>query len=98
MDDELPEALGYLRQAAHQLLSDPDPTGRALRLAAQVLDLQELLGAPSLEPVFTPGTSSAVHSLLAASRLMSQVARVVPSEVWPALQILLAEAGDYGQR
>ena len=39
MSHELSQALGHLRQAAHQLLVQTDPTGQTLRLACQILDI-----------------------------------------------------------
>lgn len=98
MDDELPEALGYLRQATHQLLRNPDPTGQALRLATQILDLENLLAELGTDPALAPGSTSVADSLKAASLLLGRVAHVVPPEVWPELRVLLAQAGDHGHR
>lgn len=94
--DELPEALGNLRQAAHQLLRTPDPTGHALANAAHILDIENLLEEFG-EPAFVPGSHSAAGSLRTAGRLLGRHAHMVPSEVWPALHRLLAQVGDHGQ-
>lgn len=98
MDDELPEALGYLRQATHQLLRASDPTGQALRLAIQILDLENLLEELGADPAIAPGNASVADSIRAASLLLGRVADGVPSEVWPDLRALLAQVGDHGQR
>lgn len=88
LDHELAKALGHLRQTAHQLMSLSDPSGRALLLAAQVLDLGELLGELEVDPTFVSGTASAATSLAAASRHLVNAAPLVPSSVWPALHDL----------
>lgn len=97
MDDHLAHALGHLRQAGHQLLGQSDPSGRALLLAAQVLDLEELLRELEVEPTYVPATASAASSMAAASKHLIGAAPVVPSSVWPALQNLLDQVG-HGQR
>lgn len=98
MNDELAEALGYLREATHQLLLAPDPTGGALRIAVQILDLENLLEELGTDPALAPGNTSVADSLRAASLLLGRVADAVPSEVWPDLRALLAQVGDHGQR
>lgn len=98
MYDELPEALGYLRQATHQLLRIPDPTGQALRLAIQILDIGNLLEELGVDPALAPSETSVADSLRAASLLLGHVARMVPSEVGPELRALLAQVGDHGHR
>lgn len=98
MDDELAKALGHLRQAAHQLLRYPDPTGHALALAVQLLDLENRLNELGTEPAFVPNTSSVQDSLRTASRLLGRNAHRVPSEIWPALKVALDQMSDHGQR
>ncbi len=89
MDEHLAQALGHLRQAGHQLLGLSDPSGQALLLAAQVLDLEELLRELEVEPTYVSAAASAASSLAAASKHLIGAAPVVPSRVWPALQNLL---------
>lgn len=96
--NEFAEALGHLRQAVHRLLSQPDPTARTLLLATRLLDLEELLGAKDVEPVFITETDSAARSLRVASRLLGGAPNLVPSEAWPVLEFLLAELNDRGHR
>lgn len=97
MDDHLAHALGYLRQAGHQLLGLSDPSGQALLLAAQVLDLEELLRELEVEPTYVSAADSAASSLAAASKHLICAAPVVPSSVWPAVQNLLDQVG-HGHR
>lgn len=98
METELAQALGHLRQASHQLLSVADPTGQALLLAAQVLDLEDLLGELEVEPTYVPAASTAMQSLVNASRHLIQAAPLVPSSVWPTLRSLLAKTDRHGNR
>ncbi len=98
MNDQLPEAIGYLRQAAHDLLRNPDPTGHALILAIRVLDLADVLGELDVEPALVPASASAVQSLTAAAELLGQVANRMPAEVWPALNNVLAQVDVHGHR
>lgn len=98
MESELAQALGHLRRASHQLLSLPDPSGQALLLAAQVLDLEELLGELEVEPTYESAASTAVQSLVNASRHLIQAAPLVPTSVWPTLLSLLAKTDGHGNR
>jgi len=98
VDDEVAEALGYLRQAAHQLLRNPDPTGQALALAVQLLDLENGLCELGTEPTLVPNTNSVQDSLRTAGRLFGRNAHRVPSEIWPALKMALDQVSDHGQR
>lgn len=98
MDDELAGALGHLRQAAHQLLRTPDPAGRTLALAVQVLDIESLLDDLGVQPSLVPPSASADASVRAAARLLAGCGGLVPLEVWPALQRVLGQASDYGHR
>ena len=98
MDDELAEALGHLRQAAHQLLRNPDPTGQALALAVQLLDLENGLCELGTEPTFVPNTNSVQDSLRTASQAFAKNTHLVPSEIWHALKMALDQVSDHGQR
>jgi len=98
MEAELAQALGHLRQASHQLLSADDPSGRALVLAAQILDLEEVLGDLEVEPTYVSAVDTASQSLVIAIRHLIQAAPLVPSSVWPRVRSLLAEADDHGNR
>lgn len=98
MESDIARALGHLRQASHQLLSLADPTGQALLLAAKVLDLEELLGELDVEPTYESAASTAMHSLVNASRHLIQAAPLVPARVWPILRSLLAETDGHGNR
>jgi hypothetical protein len=97
MDDHLAHALGHLRLAAHQLLGRSDLSGQALLLAAQVLDLEELLRELEVEPTYVSVAASPASSLAAASKHLICAAPVVPSSVWPTLQNLLHQVG-HGDR
>lgn len=96
MDDELAEALGHLRNASHELLRSREPTGRALALAVQVLDLENRLSELGTEPSLVPNTSSVQDSLRTASRLLGRSPHRVPSEIWPALSDALGQLNDHG--
>jgi hypothetical protein len=98
VDDELAKALGHLRQAAHQLLRNADPTGQALCIAVQLLDLENQLSELGTEPTFVPDTTSVQCSVRTASRLLAKNAYRVPSEIWPALKMALDQVSDHGQR
>jgi hypothetical protein len=98
METELAQALGHLRQASHQLLSGADQGGQALLLTVQVLDLEELLGELEVEPTYESGASTAMQSLVDASRHLLQAAPLVPSSVWPILRSLLSETDVHGNR
>jgi hypothetical protein len=98
MDDELAKGLGHLRQAAHQLLRNSDPTGQALTLGVQLLDLENRLSELGTEPGFVPTSNSVQDSLRTASRLLGRNAHRVPSEIWPALKMALDQVSDHGQR
>lgn len=95
---DLADALGHLRHAAHQLLAEPDPTGQALALASQILDIENLLEELDIEPAWVPAAETAAGSLATAGRLLGQRPDIVPSKIWPALQAILVEAGDRGHR
>lgn len=97
-DDELAEALGHLRQAAHQLLLDLDPTGQSLDLAIQLLDLENGLSELGTEPTCVPSTNSVQDSMRTAGQLLTRNAHRVPSEIWPALKMALDKVSDHGQR
>jgi hypothetical protein len=98
MSHELSQALGHLRQAAHQLLVQTDPTGQTLRLACQILDIENSLEEVGIRPVWVAAASSASDSTIAAIRLLTRSPQAVPSDVWPALENLLTEVGDHGHR
>lgn len=98
METELAQALGHLRQASHQLLSAADPSGRALLLAAQILDLEDLLGELEVEPAYESAADTAMQSLVNASWHLMQAAPLVPSSVWPTLRSLLAKTDVHGNR
>lgn len=98
METELAQALGHLRQASHQLLSAADPSGQQLLLAAQVLDLEELLGELAVEPTYESAASTAMQSLVDASTHLLRAAPLVPSGVWPTLRSLLAKTDGHGNR
>ena len=95
---DLADALGHLRHAAHQLLAEPDPTGQALALASQILDIENLLEELDIEPAWVPAAGTAADSLAAAGRLLGRRPDSVPSEVWPALRAIRGQAGDRGHR
>lgn len=98
MESELAQALGHLRQASHLVLSVADPSGQALLLAAQILDLEELLGELEVEPTFVSAAGTAKQSLLNASRHLIRATPPVPSSVWPTLRSLLAKTDGHGNR
>jgi hypothetical protein len=98
MDSVLGQALGHLRQAAHQLLVEPDPTGQALSLATEILDIENLFEELSVEPSWVPAGDSAADSLAAAGQLLGRTVEAVPSQVWPPLLAVLHKAGDRGDR
>ena len=95
---DLADSLGHLRQAAHLLLAEPDPSGLALELASGILDIENLLEDQGIEPAWVPAADSTADSLAAAGRLLGRAAEIVPSWVWPALVALLDKAGDRGHR
>ena len=95
---DLADALGHLRQAVHQLLAEPDPTGQALAFASQILDIENLLEELDIEPAWVPAAGTAADSLAAAGRLLGRRPDSVPSEVWPALRAIRVQAGDRGHR
>lgn len=98
MDSVLGQALGHLRQAAHRLLVEPDPTGQALSLATEILDIESLLEELSVEPSWAPVGDSAADSLAAAGQLLCRAPEAVPSYIWPTLLAMLRQAGDHGDR
>lgn len=92
----LAEALGHLRQAAHQLLAADDPTGRSMALATEILDIENLLEELGIEPAWVPTSPAPAQSLTAAARLLSNAADMLPSDIWPTLHTVLLEADGHG--
>lgn len=83
-------ALGHLRNAASGLLAVEDPTGEALFVFAECLDVEGLLGGLGVAPVFVPEGLSPAESLAAACELVDAAQPPVPLGVWAAVQGLRA--------
>jgi len=89
-------AQAHLAHAAHELLSQSDPSGKALALAARILDVQDMLSeatgpASSVPPSggATPSLEAAVHHLVLAA---DSVAKIALAE----LRRVLVEMNDHG--
>lgn len=88
--DELGLVLGHLRNAAAGFLRQPDPTGEAMFLAAECLDVECLLSELGAVPEWLPDDgASPVECLARSVRVLEAApASAVPFGVWAALRAL----------
>ena len=84
-------ALGHVRNAAWQLMSNGQPD--RLRLGLQCLDLEALLNPNDLEPAVVDVEASPAASLLRARRLLETTPEWVAPAAWPLLAVLTARLG-----
>lgn len=87
---ELSLALGHLRNAAAGFIRQPDPTGEAMFLAAECLDVECLVTELGVLPEWLPDDGATPSECLARSVevLESAPASAVPLGVWAAVKAL----------
>lgn len=83
-------ALGHVRNATWQLLSDPNGD---LVLGLDCLDIEALLNPDDLDPAMAPLEPDAGRSLVAARMLLDQIADQVSPAGWAALLALIVRIG-----
>ena len=89
MSSPLPLAVGHVRNAACQLLSNDHDEGLALGLEA--LDVEALLNLDDLDPEVPTLEPDPIASLVAARALLDRTPDEVPPAAWAALQALIAK-------
>lgn len=87
---ELSLALGHLRNAAAGFIKKPDPTGEAMFLAAECLDVECLVTELGVLPEWVPDDGATPAECLARSVavLEGAPASAVPLGVWAAVKAL----------
>lgn len=82
-------ALGHVRNAVWQLMSNGQPDG--LTLGLQCLNLEALLNPDDIEPAVVDAEASPAASLLRARRLLESTPEWVAPAAWPVLAVLTAK-------
>lgn len=91
-------AQGHLDHAVHELLGQTDPSGKALALAARILDVQDTLSESTGPASSAPPSGGATSSLEAAVRHLLVATDPVAAGALAELQRVLVEVNDHGQR
>lgn len=91
MSADLASALGHVRNAVWQLLSDQREDWLALGLEG--LELEALLNTDDIEPEFVPLQGGPADSLASARDLMAKIPQQVPPAAWAAVQSLIVKLG-----
>ncbi len=91
MTGVLPLAVGHVRNAVWQLLSNDHDEGLALGLEA--LEVEALLTYGDLDPEVPTLEPDPTASLVAARALLDSAPDDVPPAAWAALQALIAKLG-----
>jgi len=84
-------ALGHVRNAVWQLMSDGQIDG--LTLGLQCLNLEALLNPDNIEPAVVNAEASPAASLLRASRVLETAPELVAPAAWAVLAALTAKLG-----
>lgn len=87
----LPLAVGHVRNAVWQLLSNDNDHGLALGLEA--LEVEALLTLEDVDPEVPTLEPDPTASLVAARSLLKSAQDDVPPAAWAALQALIAKLG-----
>jgi hypothetical protein len=91
MTNDLASALGHVRNAVWQLISDQGEDG--LILGLESLELEALLNPDDVEPEVVPLQASPVDSLTSARDLMAIIPQQVTPAAWAAVQALIVKLG-----
>lgn len=91
MSSPLPLAVGHVRNAVWQLLSNDHDDGLALGLEA--LEVEALLTFDDVDPEVPTLEPDPTASLVAARALLDSAPDEVPPAAWAALQALIAKLG-----
>jgi hypothetical protein len=89
MSSQLPLAVGHVRNAVWQLMSNDHDEGLALGLEA--LEVEALLTLDGLDPEVPTLEPDPIASLIAARALLDGAPDEVPPAAWAALQALIAK-------
>ena len=87
----LAAALGHIRNATWQLLSNNQPEG--LSLGLECLDLEALLNPDDIDADVVPLQPSPAAALTEAARLLHDVPEQVAPAAWPVLAALTEKLG-----
>ena len=91
MSSRLPLAVGHVRNAVWQLLSNDQDDGLVLGLEA--LEVEALLTLDDRDPEVPNPEPDPTASLIAARALLDSVPDEVPPAAWAALQALISKLG-----
>ena len=91
MTSELASALGHVRNAVWQLLSDQREDGLALGLEG--LELEALLNQDDVEPDVMPLQAGPAASLTSARDLMANISQQVSPAACAAVEALIVKLG-----
>jgi hypothetical protein len=91
MTTDLASALGHVRNAVWQLLSDEREDGLARGL--ECLELEALLNQDDVEPDVMPLRDGPAASLRSARDLMANIPQQVPPAAWAAVEALIVKLG-----
>jgi hypothetical protein len=91
MSTDLASALGHVRNAVWQLLSDQREEW--LLLGLEGLELEALLNQDDIEPDVVPLEGGPADALASARELMADIPEQVPPAAWAAVQTLIAKLG-----
>lgn len=91
MTSDLASALGHVRNAVWQLLSDQREDRLALGLEG--LELEALLNQDDLEPDVMPLQDGPAASLTSARDLLANIPQQVPPAAWAAVEALIVKLG-----
>lgn len=84
--------MGHVRSAANAFWDAADPSGEALFLAADCMDVEGLFSELGVVPVVVDSELDPLESLDRAAELLAAVRPDVPIAVWAAVQALRARA------
>lgn len=91
MTSDLASALGHVRNAVWQLLSDQREDGIALGL--ECLELEALLNQDDVQPDVMPLQDGPAASLAAARDVMGNIPQQVPPAARAAVEALIVKLG-----
>lgn len=91
MTSDLATALGHVRNAVWQLLSDEQ--GERLVVGLEALELEALLNQDDVEPDVVPLAADAAASLSSACDVLQRVPDQVPPAAWAAIRALTMKLG-----
>ena len=91
MTSDLATALGHVRNAVWQLLSDERE--ERLVLGLEALELEALLNPDDVEPDVVPLAEGPAESLTSASDVLEGASDQVPPAAWAAIRALIMRLG-----